>query len=207
LTTQLSPGIDELVLPTYHNGLRHFPTATGHGTFEFRKSQVALFLTDQPLNNSDRPDTPVDADSKVQRRVLNRTDQRCVATLTALAMFAIGSYLVFSGVGQPALLDLRYPVAIEIDQVGFQLDVNAADWPEWTLLPRIGETLARRIVESRNTSGLFQTHDDLRRVSGIGPKTLANMRPYLLPIEPNELETTPLRSSQGVVLSGQPNRP
>ncbi len=65
----------------------------------------------------------------------------------------------------------------------FQLDLNRADWPELTQLPRIGESLARRIVESRNQDGPYQTHEDLRRVQGIGPKTLENLKPYLLPIE------------------------
>ncbi len=136
----------------------------------------------------DRPNAPVAAAPKVWRNLLNRTDRWCVATLSAAAMLAIASSLFGSGGGQHALIDLRDPVGIEIDQIGFKLDVNNADWPEWTQLPRIGETLARRIVESRNKSGSFQTHGDITRVSGIGPKTLANMRPYLLAIEPTDAE-------------------
>ncbi|HJN10459.1 MAG TPA: helix-hairpin-helix domain-containing protein [Pirellulaceae bacterium] len=127
----------------------------------------------------------------VQRRVFSRTDQPCVAAFATLAMFAIGLSSFDLGGYQHAFVDLRYPVVIETDQTGFQLDVNRADWPEWTQLPRIGETMARRIVESRNKGGSFQTHDDLTRVSGIGPKTLANMRQYLRPIEPNDTAGRP----------------
>jgi competence protein ComEA len=101
-------------------------------------------------------------------------------------MVAIGISCFGLGDRQRALVDLRYPVVIQIDQIGFKLDVNRADWPEWTQLPRIGETLARRIVESRDEGGLFQAHEDLTHVSGIGPRTLANMRPYLLAIEPQD---------------------
>lgn len=79
---------------------------------------------------------------------------------------------------------------IEIDRatpesVAFELDVNAADWPELSVLPNIGETLAKRIVESRQADGPFADVDDLQRVRGIGPKTLEQIRPYLRPLPPS----------------------
>ena len=55
-------------------------------------------------------------------------------------------------------------------------------WPELSQLPGIGETLARRIVESRVDDGPFVDHSDLTRVRGIGPRTLARIAPYLLPM-------------------------
>lgn len=80
---------------------------------------------------------------------------------------------------------------IEIDQAEprvarFQVDINTADWPELAQLPGIGETLARRIVQSREQEGPFVDHGDLRRVRGIGPKTLEEVRPYLLPAPDGE---------------------
>jgi competence protein ComEA len=76
---------------------------------------------------------------------------------------------------------------IEVDRAesktaGFEVDVNAADWPELVQLPATGGTLARRIVESRQKDGPFADHDELRRVRGIGPKTMENLRPYLRPL-------------------------
>ncbi len=62
------------------------------------------------------------------------------------------------------------------------VDVNRADWPELTMLPRIGERLAQRIIESREREGPFRDVDQLSRVRGIGPKTLDELRPYLEPI-------------------------
>ncbi|MDA1054226.1 MAG: helix-hairpin-helix domain-containing protein [Planctomycetota bacterium] len=63
-----------------------------------------------------------------------------------------------------------------------------SDWPEWTLLPGIGETLAKRIVQNRSERGLFRHHADLLRVSGVGSRTFERMRPYLLPLpEENHL--------------------
>jgi competence protein ComEA len=64
--------------------------------------------------------------------------------------------------------------------LSFQVDVNEATWAELTLLPRVGETIARRIVESREREGLFRRSDDLLRIHGIGVKTLERMRPLLL---------------------------
>jgi competence protein ComEA len=64
----------------------------------------------------------------------------------------------------------------------YQVDINKAEWPEFAELPDIGETLAQRIVDSREVRGAFRDHDDLRRVRGIGPRTLEKLKPYLLPM-------------------------
>ena len=60
--------------------------------------------------------------------------------------------------------------------------VALSDWPELAVLPNIGESLAKRIVEDRALHGPFREASDLRRVRGIGPKTLEGMKPYLLPV-------------------------
>jgi competence protein ComEA len=80
---------------------------------------------------------------------------------------------------------------IEVDRAApqsaaFQVDINEADWPELAELPNVGRTLAERIVESRRTQGPFVDHNDLRRVRGIGPKTLESIRPYLRPMPGGE---------------------
>ncbi len=62
--------------------------------------------------------------------------------------------------------------------IALQLDLNEADEMELTLLPRIGEVLAKRIVDYRNENGGFSSVDDLLSVKGIGPKTLERLRPY-----------------------------
>jgi competence ComEA-like helix-hairpin-helix protein len=61
----------------------------------------------------------------------------------------------------------------------FTVDVNQADWPELSLLPGIGEVVARRIVEYRKQHGPFEKVEDLLKVPGIGPKTFSRIRPFV----------------------------
>jgi len=119
------------------------------------------------------------ASSGVRRPVLRRVDQAVVAGLVLLALVGMGMYWFVQGGPRGEL--------IEIDRAGpltarYLVDINKAEWFEFAELPDVGETLARRIVESRATAGPFGDHDDLRRVQGIGPLTLEKLRPYLVPM-------------------------
>jgi competence protein ComEA len=118
--------------------------------------------------------------------LLRRADQAAVAALLALALVAMAVYWLVQG-GWP--LGNAGRRLIEIDReprrtAQYQIDINAAPWPEFTQLPRVGEALAKRIVESRERDGPFQSHEQLQRVPGIGPRTLEGMRPYLRPMAP-----------------------
>jgi competence protein ComEA len=90
---------------------------------------------------------------------------------------------------------------IEIDRAGplraqFVVDINRAEWPELSQLPGIGESLARRIVASRETAGAFLDHSELLRVDGIGPRTLSQIEPYLMPL-PGGSDVATGRTSDG----------
>ncbi len=65
------------------------------------------------------------------------------------------------------------------EEYRLQLDINEATWVEWMQLEGLGEMLSRRIVAFREQQGRFSTVDDLTDVPGIGPKTLARIRPFL----------------------------
>lgn len=62
----------------------------------------------------------------------------------------------------------------------FQIDPETASGAEWQTLPGIGETLAERIVEERQSGGSFKIPNDIRKVKGIGEKKLERIRPFLV---------------------------
>lgn len=55
-----------------------------------------------------------------------------------------------------------------------KIDINTATEKELTIVPGIGHVIAARIIAARP----FRGADDLRRVSGIGDKKYAQIRPY-----------------------------
>jgi competence protein ComEA len=114
-----------------------------------------------------------------RRPVLRRMDQAVVAVLVLFALVGMGVYWFVQGGPRGELIEID---RVEPLQARYLVDINKAEWPEFAELPDIGETLARRIVDSRLTSGAFKDHDDLRRVPGIGPLTLGKLKPYLLPM-------------------------
>ncbi len=72
----------------------------------------------------------------------------------------------------------RLPGALRL-LCGARINANSDDSADLALLPGIGETKARRIVESREKDGPFSDIDDLTRVHGIGPKTAARLQNWL----------------------------
>ncbi|HEY6107403.1 MAG TPA: helix-hairpin-helix domain-containing protein [Gemmatimonadales bacterium] len=62
---------------------------------------------------------------------------------------------------------------------GERVDVDRADVTELTRLPRVGPALAQRIVAWREAHGAFGSIARLDSVSGIGPKLLDALRPYV----------------------------
>ncbi len=59
------------------------------------------------------------------------------------------------------------------------VNINTADSSQLAFLPRVGPSVAQRIVEHRKTNGGFKKVEDLMLVRGIGEKTFALIRPYL----------------------------
>ena len=55
-----------------------------------------------------------------------------------------------------------------------RIDINTATEKELTTVPAIGHVMAARIIAARP----FRSADDLKRVSGIGDKKYAQVRPY-----------------------------
>lgn len=117
---------------------------------------------------------------------LRRADQATVAALILLGVGTLLAQWAYRGGLRSRVIpiDSAPPIVFE-----WQVDVNTAAWPELSVLPEVGDQLARDIVENRRRHGPFFSPADLRRVRGMGPKTVARITPYLAPF--------PKRSASG----------
>ncbi|GIH26617.1 hypothetical protein Aph01nite_49270 [Acrocarpospora phusangensis] len=61
------------------------------------------------------------------------------------------------------------------------LSLNSATPDQLEQLPGVGEVLAQRIIEYRDTHGGFQTVEQLREVSGIGERKYAELKDKVSP--------------------------
>ena len=59
------------------------------------------------------------------------------------------------------------------------VNINTADVAQLSLLPRVGEKAAQRIVEYRTQHGPFKKTSDLMQVKGFGAKTYENLSQYV----------------------------
>lgn len=107
--------------------------------------------------------------------LLRRADQITVAIMVAGCLIAILLHWTWHLAIGTSLIQIEQAPPLKLH---FEVRVNQADWPELTLLPHIGEVLARRIVEYRQEHGPFQSVEELQQVKGIGPKTVRRIKPY-----------------------------
>jgi competence protein ComEA len=138
------------------------------------------------------------------------------ARLTPLAVVVLGLTLLGallhvhrggtapSRCDQPAIVDSTLvcdgrgrPPGARAWLVGDKLDVNAARRHELELVPGIGPSLARAIMDTRRARGPYASTAALDDVPGVGPKTLAKLERYVvvLPsIAVEHLGSTPERN-------------
>jgi comEA protein len=106
------------------------------------------------------------------------------------------SALLLSGAGILYLRNARPYSAITIVEGGFKqevtledidarvkeerkVNINIATAEELTAIPGVGEVLAARICEYRQTAGAFRSPKDLMNVKGVGEKKLEQMTDYV----------------------------
>ena len=99
------------------------------------------------------------------------TDLQSIRGIGPSTVGKIAEFLDFSSVPAGSSVPLR--------GIGrAPVDINRADSLELRQLPGIGPALARRIIAERER-GTFRSVEELTRVSGIGPATLARLRPWV----------------------------
>ena len=59
------------------------------------------------------------------------------------------------------------------------VNINSADAAQLALLPRVGPSVAQRILDFRKENGPFKSTEDLMLVQGIGEKTFQLIKPYV----------------------------
>ncbi len=88
----------------------------------------------------------------------------------------IRALVTAGGDGAPAPPAAETPAAAAPAPAGGGIDVNSAPASALEALPGIGPTKAAAIVADRQANGPFGSCDDLARVTGIGPATVASVR-------------------------------
>lgn len=116
-----------------------------------------------------------------------------------LSYFLLGAllcYILIARWYRPLVLEEEITVEpARVEQVEQRIDPNSATWSELATLPRVGEVIAKRIVEFRRDAmaergsavgagpadvpPVFRDANDLQAVRGIGPKTVERITPYL----------------------------
>ena len=71
------------------------------------------------------------------------------------------------------------PMAAVAAEASGVVNVNTASAAQLELLPRIGPSVAQRIVAHREESGKFASLEDLMLVRGIGEATFGLIKPYV----------------------------
>lgn len=71
------------------------------------------------------------------------------------------------------------PAAVQAAPESKKVNINTADASQLALLPRVGPSVAQRIVDFRKENGPFKSPEDLMLVQGIGEKTWQLLKPYV----------------------------
>ncbi len=97
--------------------------------------------------------------------LFTRQERMALSFLIGVGLLGLGLQLLGWG---------RQPTGVEAGPAA--ISVNRAGLEELTALPGIGPVMARRVMEDRRQHGRFLTLSDLRRVKGISPKSLEELR-------------------------------
>jgi competence protein ComEA len=78
-----------------------------------------------------------------------------------------------------AVLALAAVPTFAADAAAKVVNINSASAAELARLPRVGPSVAARILEYREKNGNFKKAEDLMLVRGIGEKTFELIQPYV----------------------------
>ena len=90
-----------------------------------------------------------------------------------------GAGVVLSRSSTPVAPMARVRNSVHQLAMGRRLSINSSTAEQLETVPHIGTVRATEIVRNRREKGLFSSIDDLRRVHGIGPRTVQKVMQYL----------------------------
>jgi competence ComEA-like helix-hairpin-helix protein len=132
------------------------------------------------VNRATKPPSESDAPRRgLPILVLRHRDQAVAAFVACVCLALLIAQWFFFGGHRGQIVEFQ---EIKPRTADFKIDINQANWPEFMMLPGIGETTAKRIVEYRETHGPFTSHANLLDIEGIGERTLGRVGQFLLPV-------------------------
>jgi competence protein ComEA len=84
-----------------------------------------------------------------------------------------------AGLAALAALAIALPAFAADPGMRGTVNVNTATLEELQLLPGVGESRARALIDARKQRGGFKRVEDLLEVKGIGEVSLEQLRPYV----------------------------
>jgi competence protein ComEA len=121
--------------------------------------------------------------SRVADAIASAGGSRARANLDALNLASVVTdgmqILIPSRTASPAHTTSSAPVPLPATPASALVNINTADQPALETIPGVGPVTAIAILEYRESVGSFTSVEELIDVSGIGPATLEEMRPYV----------------------------
>ena len=87
--------------------------------------------------------------------------------------------LIIAAVFGAACMRRAVPDPVAHEPLPYAVNINTASLPELQKIPHVGESLAKKIIEHRETHGPFRRVEHLMLIQGISDKRFRKIRPLV----------------------------